>query len=217
MAVHKAAGNARTNRPPIVLLDLGPCSFDELAVFHSCRACGFASAAIETLVNMPHKGVAQRQPPFIDQDHLPNSSARRIRLQSPQPVRGAMVETQAAVNAMQIVHVLRKIGTAEPALAAGRSLGFNGNWGGLRHLAQMPPRNRPGERILFGSNTCFKRSAISRSAHAGGHMSSVFFISRGQRSIIGAAPLVTQRSIISREHLSNSGKTFGTAGGKNAK
>src|SRR5260370_2982952 len=130
-----------------------------------------------------------------------------------------MVQPQAAVNAMQVVDVLGAVRTVEATLARGWGGGFKRYCGGrcLRHPAQMPPRSRPGERIPCGSKTCFRRWAISCSAPEGGQTPSAFFISRGQRLIMGAAPEVMPRSMISQEQLSNSGNPFGPGDGKRAR
>src|SRR5690242_1319861 len=129
-----------------------------------------------------------------------------------------MVQAQAAVNTMQVVHISGAIRTAEAAFAmGGHSRGKHGGWRYLRHRAQMHPRNRPGERIPEGLKTCFSRSAITCSAPGGGQMPRAYFISSGHRSIIGAASEAMERSIISREQLTNSGNCFGAAGGKRAR
>src|SRR4029077_11773605 len=142
MAIDEAARNARTKRPAIILFDLGACPFHQLAVFHPRRTRCFAGAAMEAVVDMPDERVSELQTSFIHQDHLTNAAAGRIRFETPQAIRGAMVEAQAAVNAMQVVHVFGAVRAVEAALATGRSGGFKrySGWRCLRHPAQMPPR-----------------------------------------------------------------------------
>src|SRR5690349_16986795 len=50
MTVDEAARDARRKRPAIILFDLRPGSFHELAVLHARRTCRLTSAAIEALV-----------------------------------------------------------------------------------------------------------------------------------------------------------------------
>src|SRR5690242_10805780 len=216
MTIDKAANHAREQRAAVILLDLRPGRLHQFTVLHSRRACRFTGATIQTLVNMPDKGVAERQPSFIHEDHLPNAPARRIRFKSPQAISGAMIQTEAAMNAVKIVDVLGAVRTAETTSATGRRpwLPSYALRKGLRHRAQMPPRNRPGERMLCGSKTCLSRRASSPSLPAGGQTPRVFLISWGQRSIMGAVPEVRQGSISSREQLSNSGYAVALSGGK---
>src|ERR1700758_550348 len=105
MATNEAAGKARRKWTAIILFDLRAGPFHQLAVLHARRASGLARAAVEASVDMPDKRLAQRQPPFVHKHHLTDAPARRIRFQAPQSVRGALVEAQAAVNAMQIIDV----------------------------------------------------------------------------------------------------------------
>ncbi len=60
---------------------------------------------------------AQLQLPFVHEFHLPDPPARRIRLPSPQPVRGALVQAQPAMNAMRIDGVFRLVGAGKSARA----------------------------------------------------------------------------------------------------
>src|SRR5690242_1987510 len=219
MAIDKAASDAGLQRTAVILLDLRSCRLHQFAVLDSRRTRRFAGAAIKALVNMPDKRVAERQPSFVHENHLTNAPAGRIRFKSPQAISGAMIQAKAAVNTVKIIDVFGAVGTAEPASARRRRGRLkNCRLGrGPRHRTQMPPRNRPGERMPCGSKTCFSRRASWPSLPAGGQTPSVFLISWGQRSTRGEAPEVRQRSISSREQLSNSGYAVALSGGKRAK
>ena len=93
MAINEAAGDARGKRTAIILFDLRAGGFDELAVFHARGAGGLASAAIEALIDVLDKEVAERQAALIDQNHLADAPARRIGFEAPKTVGGAIVQT----------------------------------------------------------------------------------------------------------------------------
>jgi hypothetical protein len=82
-AINEIAQKARNERPPVVLFDLRPRHLDQLAVLDARRAGGLARAAIQTAVDMRDKRVAQLEPPLVNEQHLPNSSARRIGFLAP--------------------------------------------------------------------------------------------------------------------------------------
>jgi hypothetical protein len=58
---------------------------------------------------MPDERLAERKPPFVHQHDLTNAAARRIRLEAPEAIGGAMIKAQTAMDTMQIVGVLRTI------------------------------------------------------------------------------------------------------------
>ena len=145
MAIDEAARDARGKRAAIILFDLRAGGFHELAVFHARGAGRLASAAIEAPIDVANEGIAERQAAFVHQNHLTDAPARRIGLEAPEAVGGAMIETQAAVNAMQVVDVAGTVRTAEAArLRIGWAQHWlTGRWLAVRwlsrHRFQMPP------------------------------------------------------------------------------
>lgn len=124
MPVNQFSRQAREKRTPIIPLDLRARSFDELAVFHSSGTRAFAGTAIEASIDVEHEGVAQLEAPFVHQDHLPNPPARGIGFQSPQAIGGAVVQTEAAVNAVKIIDILRAVWTTKSTTGVPRRIKF---------------------------------------------------------------------------------------------
>ena len=107
-------------RPAIVLLDAGAGRFDQPTVFDAGRTSCFARAAIQAAVDVLHEAFAERQLSLIDQQHLPDASARRIRFPTPEAIRGTVIQAEAAVNATRVVLPLRPFVARAASLCAGR-------------------------------------------------------------------------------------------------
>ena len=113
MAEDKVAGDAREKWPGIIAFDARAGVFDELAVLHAGRAGGFASAAVQTFVDVIDEAGADGHRPLsgigegglLHADHLADAPARRIGLEVPEPVGGTRIEAQAAVDAAGVVLV----------------------------------------------------------------------------------------------------------------
>ena len=99
--------HARKNRPPIVALNASPGILHQLSVFHAGRACGFARPAVQASVNVLDKRIGDRHVAQLDVNHLSNPATGRIRLQIPEPVGGAGIQAEPAMNATRVVFVDR--------------------------------------------------------------------------------------------------------------
>ena len=103
-----------------MLLNLRPGRFDQLAVFDSRGTCGLTGPAIETLVNVLDKRIAQGQASLVDQQDLPDAPAGGVRLETPEAVGGTVVQAKPAMDAPRVVFVGRLVKLAEPAYSLGR-------------------------------------------------------------------------------------------------
>src|SRR6516165_3628274 len=72
---------------------------DQSSVLDSRRARRLARPAIQAFINVLNESRGERQRSLVQQDHLANPPARRIRFQLPQAVGWAIVQTQSAMNA----------------------------------------------------------------------------------------------------------------------
>jgi len=91
----------------VFILNAGAGVFDELAVFHTGRAGGFTRATIEAFINVVDETIGERQFAVAHQNHLADASAWRIGLELPEAVGGAIVQTEAAMDAAREVFVDR--------------------------------------------------------------------------------------------------------------
>ena len=97
----------------VIALDTGTGMLDEFSVLDAGGAGGFASAAVETFVNVIDERVGDVRGRLSmagelalgDVDHLVDTAARRIGFEIPQAIGGAGVQAQAAVNAASVVFV----------------------------------------------------------------------------------------------------------------
>ena len=165
-AKNEIARHAREKWPLVVLLDLRARRFHQLAVFHAGGARRLARAAIQALIDVLDEGIAQRQSALVDQNNLANSSARRIGFQAPQFVGGAMIQAQAAVNAVRVVFVRGNVRAGKSALRFERQ--FLRRW--LRwfgHGFRFRPRNVPAPGH-FADRTNVSRGASIQNPGAAG-------------------------------------------------
>src|SRR3989442_12634971 len=102
MAKDEAARQTREDGPAVVLFDLGPRNFHQLAVFDARGARRLARAAVQAPIDVPDERNPQPQLSLIDQQHLPAAPAPRIGLEPPLPISRAMVQAEAAVNAARV-------------------------------------------------------------------------------------------------------------------
>ncbi len=112
----KSRESLEKNGRSVILLDLRARRFHQLAVLDARGAGRLAGAAIQALIDMFYEGIAQRQAALIDQHDLANTSARRIGFQAPEFVGGAVIQAQAAMNAVRVVFVRGNIRTRKSAL-----------------------------------------------------------------------------------------------------
>ncbi len=140
----KLRASARTTAA-ILLLDLRARQLDQFSVFDARGAGRLARAAIEAAIDVRDERVAQFQAALIHEQHLPHAPARRIRFLAPQPVGGAVIEAEPAVNAARIIFVARMFGGAEPAESFLEFLLRIGNGCGRRggHDFTILPRSVP--------------------------------------------------------------------------
>ncbi len=186
-AEHKIARHAGEKWPPVILLDLRARRFHQLAVFDARGAGRLARAAIEALIDMLYEGIAERQAALVHQHDLADSSARRIGFEAPEFVRGAMIQTQAAVNAVRVVVIRGNVraGKSAPRFWGG-SLFHACGW--IGHSFIFPPAKRPGARTFCGSKECFTRRIRSKSGRGGPQTISVeVFNSVGPHSSMAEA------------------------------
>src|SRR5205823_11915539 len=89
----------------------------------------FAGAATKTEINMPHSGVAQRQPTVLNRAHEVNASARRIVFVAGLQISRAGRQIQSAMDAGERLVVVQEAfdGAAGARRADG---GFGGVHGG---------------------------------------------------------------------------------------
>ena len=98
-----------------IALDAGAGILDEFSILDAGGAGSFASAAVETFIDVLDVGVRDGRGRLSmigklalrDVDHLVDAAAGRIGFQIPQTVGGARVQAKAAVNAARIVFVGR--------------------------------------------------------------------------------------------------------------
>src|SRR5579862_1503364 len=98
-----------------MLLDLSARGFNQFAILDSRWTRGLARAAIEATVDVRDEGIAERKPAFVDQLHLADSPARRIRFLSPQLVGRAVIQAKPAVDTARVVRVLGLVSAVEAA------------------------------------------------------------------------------------------------------
>src|SRR5271170_6969335 len=144
-AINKIARHPRRPRARIFLLDLRPRQFDQFSVFDARRARRLARAAIQAAIHVRYECVAKLQSPFINELHLPDSPARRIRLLAPQPVSRTMIEAQPTMNAAGIILVERAVDGAESTQSFLKFSLRVGNRGGGSggHDVTILPRSGP--------------------------------------------------------------------------
>ena len=109
LTIDEIARHARREWPLVFLLDLGPRELQDFSVLHAGRANRLAVAAIQTAIDMGNESLTDFEAPLIDQRHLPDAPARRVRFLTPQTIRWTMVGTQPAMHAARVVRVLRII------------------------------------------------------------------------------------------------------------
>jgi len=110
----------------VVAFDASAGVLDELAVFDAGGASSFASAAVETFIDVIDEGIADGdgrrrmviQVTLKDVDHLVDAAAGRIGFEIPQAVRGTGAQAEAAVDAAGVI------------LVGGRGAGNGGRWHG---------------------------------------------------------------------------------------
>ena len=160
LAIDKTSRDrAGKQRPAIFLFDLRARQFDELSVFHAGGTRRLARAAIEAAIHVRDERFAELQASLIDEHHLPDSPARRIRLLAPQPVCRAMIQAKAAMHAAGIIFIKRLVRRRKAAQA---SLGIKlrcvrRNCGARLQpfVLQVLPRSGPGAKMSHGSKTLF--------------------------------------------------------------
>ena len=64
---------------------------------------------------MQHERIAKFEPPLIDQRHLANTTARRIRFAPPETVRGTLIRAQRAMHAARVVFICGLINRSKTA------------------------------------------------------------------------------------------------------
>jgi len=79
--------------------------FYEFSIFNAGGTRGFARAAIQAFIDMIDEHIADGKLAFVHQNHLAYAAARRIGLEMPEFVGGAMIQAQAAVNAAGVILV----------------------------------------------------------------------------------------------------------------
>ena len=80
---------------------MGASFFQQFAVFDAARAGGLTSSAPKAQVEMPHRGVAQRQAAFLDRAHQINAPAGRIIFVSGLQISGTRGQAESAMDAGQ--------------------------------------------------------------------------------------------------------------------
>src|ERR1700722_282203 len=97
------------------MFDLRARRFHQLAVLDARGASRLAGAAIQTLIDVFHERVAERQAALIHQHDLANSPARGIGFEAPEFVGRAMIQAQAAMNAVRVVFICGNIRAGKSA------------------------------------------------------------------------------------------------------
>ena len=151
--IDEIACETRKERALVFVFDAFACVFNQPSVPDSGGAGGFASAAVEAFINMVDEWFADGEFALLDKKHLANAASGRIGFEMPQPVGGAMVETESAMD-------------TEGKILKDRYLARSD---GLRRHVQIPPANRPGAKIACGSKACFSRCMRGKSGRVGPH------------------------------------------------
>ena len=126
VAENKIARDAREPGALVVAFDASASVLNELAVFDAGGAGSFASAAVETFIDVIDKGIAEGdgrrrmviQVALKDMDHLVDAAAGRIGFEIPETVGGAGAQAKAAVDAASVI------------LVGGRGARNGGRWHG---------------------------------------------------------------------------------------
>src|SRR5947208_9036841 len=92
-----------------MLFDVVPGVFEQFAVFHATGAGGFARPAAQTEINMPHRGVAQRQAPLLHGAHEVDAAAGRIIFVARFQVGWARRQAQSAMDASEGLLVVEEM------------------------------------------------------------------------------------------------------------
>src|SRR5207245_7957609 len=71
MAKDEAARQTREDGPAVVLFDLGPRNFHQLAVFDARGARRLARAAVQAPIDVPDEPIAQLTRSLLDRNPLP--------------------------------------------------------------------------------------------------------------------------------------------------
>jgi len=151
--IDEIAREACEERALVFVFDAGACVFDQSPVPDSGRAGGFAGAAIEAFVNVVNERFGDREFALLNKKHLANAPPGRIRFEMPQPVGGAVVEAESAVDAERKVFKDRYLTRS----------------GGLRRHVQIAPAKRPGAKIACGSKAYFRCCMSGKSGRVGPH------------------------------------------------
>ena len=154
------------NGRSIILLDLRARGFHQLAVFDARGARRLAGAAIQALIDMLHEGIAERQAALIHQHDLANSPAGRIGFEAPEFVCRAMIQAQAAVNAVRVVVIRGDVRAGKSALRFWAGSLFHG-CGLIGHGLRSRPRNVP-EPGHFAGRKNVSRGASTQNPDAAG-------------------------------------------------
>src|SRR5579884_3473604 len=120
---------------------------------HSRRTHALARTTIEAAVDVRDEAIADCKPTFVDAEHLPDASARRIHLDAEHAIRRAVIEAESAVDARRVQIARRRVGTCEVRVAD------------VAHEVRSGAhsRNRPGFRMPAGSIVCFTRAITPES------------------------------------------------------
>src|SRR5438270_2856384 len=121
---------------------------EQFAVRHAAGANRFAGAATKTEINMPHSGVAQRQPTVLNRAHEVNAAARRIVFVAGLQISRAGRQTQSAMDARERLVVVKE--AFDGAAGAGRA---GGGFGGVHGDSSG--------KMCFGSKAAFTRRVNS--------------------------------------------------------
>ncbi len=89
----------------VIALDARAGVLDEFAVLDAGRAGGLAGATVEAFVDVIDKGIGDGLLVQLDMNHLVDAAARGIGFEVPEPVGGAGVEAEAAVDTAGVVLV----------------------------------------------------------------------------------------------------------------
>ena len=165
-AKNKIPRQSREKWPLVILFDLRARRLHQLAVLDARGARRLARAAIQALIDMLDEGVAERQTALVHQHDLADSPARRIGFEAPEFVGRAVIQAQAAMNAVRVV-VIRwnvRAGKSAARFWAGSLLHDCGLFRSWHHI---PPAKRPGARTFCGSKEFFTRRINSKSGRGG--------------------------------------------------
>src|SRR5260370_8348780 len=143
---HKSPGEFFSSGTFRLSFDLRARSLEGLSVGEGGRGRRGACHTAQATVEVAHPSRVQFRGALARHLHQVDAAARRIHFLPPQHVGGANGQTKSAVHALFDHLVRRRMMRVERA----RAFLFCGQF-----LHQMPPTNRPGFSVFFGSSCCF--------------------------------------------------------------